>query len=184
MWNSQTERKKDKKIKNKKKVIIPILVLKQKTKHTHLKRCLYYNHLPQPLEICSPQKLLQKKKPSWSSDWVKKQSWNKIPMLMTMTSTPYPLAEKILMRRLLKKVLKILKVLKVPDWDTWKYWRYQIEWHWTCRQLARIVHSSLDSFESWRCPNSYQSTEYWTKGWTVINLLMNQNLQSNRHTIW
>jgi len=110
--------KKRQKIKNKKKVIIPILVLKQKTKHTHLKRCLYYNHLPQPLEICSPQKLLQKKKPSWSSDWVKKQSWNKIPMLMTMTSTPYPLAEKILMRRLLKKVLKILKVLKVPDWNT------------------------------------------------------------------
>jgi len=31
-----------------------------------------------------------------------------------MKSTPYPLAEKILMRRLLKKVLKILKVLKVP----------------------------------------------------------------------
>jgi hypothetical protein len=58
--------KKTKKSKTKKKkVIIPILVLKQKTKkHTHLKRCLYYNHLPQPLEICSPQKLLQKKKPS------------------------------------------------------------------------------------------------------------------------
>jgi len=114
-----------------------------------------------------------KKKPSWSSDWVKKQSWNKIPMLMTMTSTPYPLAEKILMRRLLKKVLKILKVLKVPDWDTWKYWRYQIEWHWTCRQLARIVQSSLDSFESWRCPNSYQSTD-----------ILDKRLDSYEVTFW
>jgi len=55
--------KKRQKIKNKKKVIIPILVLKQKTKHTHLKRCLYYNHLPQSLEICSPQKWLQKRSP-------------------------------------------------------------------------------------------------------------------------
>lgn len=115
------------------------------------------------LRNLQPTEMTTKKKPSWSSDWVKKQSWNKIPMLMTMTSTPYPLAEKILMRRLLKKVLKILKVLKVPDWDTWKYWRYQIEWHWTCRQLARIVQSSLHSFERWRCPNSYQSTDILDK---------------------
>jgi len=43
-----------------KKNIIPILVLKQKTKHTHLKRCLNYNHLPQPSEICSPQKNYKK----------------------------------------------------------------------------------------------------------------------------
>merc|ERR1712061_929449 len=55
-------RKKNKNQKQKKN-IIPILVLKQKTKHTHLKRCLNYNHLPQPLEICSPQKNY-KKKPS------------------------------------------------------------------------------------------------------------------------
>lgn len=52
--------KKKTKNKNKKKNIIPILVLKQKTKHTHLKRCLNYNHLPQPLEICSPQKNYKK----------------------------------------------------------------------------------------------------------------------------
>jgi len=67
-----------------------------------------------PKRICSPQKLLQKRSPLEALT-ESKNSWNKIPMLMTMTSTPYPLAEKILMRRLLKKVLKILQVLKVPD---------------------------------------------------------------------
>jgi len=44
-----------------KKNIIPILVLKQKTKHTHLKRCLYYNHLPQPLKKSAAHRNYYKK---------------------------------------------------------------------------------------------------------------------------
>jgi hypothetical protein len=59
MWNSQTEQKR--KPKQKKKNIIPILVLKQKTKHTHLKRCLYYNHLPQNLKNLQPTEITTNK---------------------------------------------------------------------------------------------------------------------------
>lgn len=74
MWNSQTERKRKQKNKQKKIHHTPILVLKYKTKtkHTHLKRCLYYNHLPQPLKKSAAHRNYYKKKPSWSSDWVKK----------------------------------------------------------------------------------------------------------------
>ena len=53
-------------------------------KHTHLKRCLYYNHLPHnPISAAHRQKkILQKRSPC--PDWVKTI---KIPMLMSMTST-------------------------------------------------------------------------------------------------
>jgi hypothetical protein len=89
-----------KKKKTQKKSSYPILVLKYKTKtkHTHLKRCLYYNHLPQPLKNLQPTETTTKRSPLEALT-ESKNSWNKIPMLMTMTSTTYPLAQKILMRR-------------------------------------------------------------------------------------
>jgi len=107
----------------------------------------------------------------------KHNSWNKIPMLMTMTSTPYPLAEKILMRRLLKKVLKILQVLKVPDWNTESIEvGTRLNTSWTCKkQQQELISRSCPNcpllIRCPRCPNSMD------KRLDSYNLLMQKSEQ-------
>jgi len=56
-WTKKTKKQ------NKKNHHTPILVLKYKTKtkHTHLKRCLYYNHLPQNLKNLQPTEITTNK---------------------------------------------------------------------------------------------------------------------------
>jgi len=58
-------------------------------KHTHLKRCLYYNHLPQPISAAHRKRKILQKKPLRNPFFeALSQTKLKIPMLMTMTSTP------------------------------------------------------------------------------------------------
>ena len=138
MWNSQTEWKKNKKTKTKKN-IIPILVLKQKTKHTHLKRCLNYNHLPQPLEICSPQKNY-KKSPLEALTESKTQFLEQDPNADDYDKYSLPLGREDTNEEIIEEGTENTSSIESTRLKYWKYWsRYQIEYKLDMQEaVARI----------------------------------------------
>jgi len=138
MWNSQTEWKKNKKQKQKKN-IIPILVLKQKTKHTHLKRCLNYNHLPQPLEICSPQKNY-KKSPLEALTESKTQFLEQDPNADDYDKYSLPLGREDTNEEIIEEGTENTSSIESTRLKYWKYWsRYQIEYKLDMQEaVARI----------------------------------------------
>jgi len=143
MWNSLSLpfvceiHKLNEKEKNKQKNT-PILVLKHKTKtkHTHLKRCLYYNHLPQPLKNLQPTEITTKEKPSWSSDWVKKfleqdpnaDDYDKYSLPLGREDTDEEIEEGT----------EDTEGIESTRLRYWRYWRYQIEDTLDMQAEARI----------------------------------------------
>ena len=150
MWNSlwplpfvceihKLNEKKNKKQKQKKN-IIPILVLKQKTKHTHLKRCLNYNHLPQPLEICSPQKNY-KKSPLEALTESKTQFLEQDPNADDYDKYSLPLGREDTNEEIIEEGTENTSSIESTRLKYWKYWsRYQIEYKLDIQQeaVARI----------------------------------------------
>lgn len=125
--------------KNKKKNIIPILVLKQKTKHTHLKRCLNYNHLPQPLEICSPQKNY-KKSPLEALTESKTQFLEQDPNADDYDKYSLPLGREDTNEEIIEEGTENTSSIESTRLKYWKYWsRYQIEYKLDMQEaVARI----------------------------------------------
>jgi len=149
MWNSlwplpfvceihKLNEKKNKKQKQKKN-IIPILVLKQKTKHTHLKRCLNYNHLPQPLEICSPQKNY-KKSPLEALTESKTQFLEQDPNADDYDKYSLPLGREDTNEEIIEEGTENTSSIESTRLKYWKYWsRYQIEYKLDMQEaVARI----------------------------------------------
>jgi len=149
MWNSlwplpfvceihKLNEKKKQKTKTKKN-IIPILVLKQKTKHTHLKRCLNYNHLPQPLEICSPQKNY-KKSPLEALTESKTQFLEQDPNADDYDKYSLPLGREDTNEEIIEEGTENTSSIESTRLKYWKYWsRYQIEYKLDMQEaVARI----------------------------------------------
>jgi len=122
-----------------KKNIIPILVLKQKTKHTHLKRCLNYNHLPQPLEICSPQKNY-KKSPLEALTESKTQFLEQDPNADDYDKYSLPLGREDTNEEIIEEGTENTSSIESTRLKYWKYWsRYQIEYKLDMQEaVARI----------------------------------------------
>jgi len=148
MWNSlwplpfvcEIHKLNEKKTKTKtKKNIIPILVLKQKTKHTHLKRCLNYNHLPQPLEICSPQKNY-KKSPLEALTESKTQFLEQDPNADDYDKYSLPLGREDTNEEIIEEGTENTSSIESTRLKYWKYWsRYQIEYKLDMQEaVARI----------------------------------------------
>lgn len=149
MWNSlwtlpfvceihKLNEKKKQKTKTKKN-IIPILVLKQKTKHTHLKRCLNYNHLPQLLEICSPQKNY-KKSPLEALTESKTQFLEQDPNADDYDKYSLPLGREDTNEEIIEEGTENTSSIESTRLKYWKYWsRYQIEYKLDMQEaVARI----------------------------------------------
>jgi len=148
MWNSlwplpfvcEIHKLNEKKQKTKtKKNIIPILVLKQKTKHTHLKRCLNYNHLPQPLEICSPQKNY-KKSPLEALTESKTQFLEQDPNADDYDKYSLSLGREDTNEEIIEEGTENTSSIESTRLKYWKYWsRYQIEYKLDMQEaVARI----------------------------------------------
>jgi len=178
MWNSQTEWKRKKN--HKKKSSYPILVLKYKTKtkHTHLKRCLYYNHLPQPLKNLQPTEITTKEAllKLWLSQIIpgtRSQCWWLWQVLPTPLGTE-DTNEEILS---ITQGIEGTRLNNTGHASSSKNWL--AEAHLSNCPLIRLVRKPKKVSElivSTKAENTGQKAgQLWTFWWKN---------QSNRHTIW